>query len=226
MRLNKGLLKGILCFSSGVDSTTLLYKLLIELDKVECLIFNYGSKQNKQEIIHAKKICKKVNVKYKVVNLTSLTSLLKSALVSKNIKIPEGRYALKNIKQTIVPSRNLMFLSIASAYAISLNYDVIAYAGHKGDSVNYPDTTKQFVKKMEEVIIEGNLKKIKIYAPFLDMTKDKIVKLGHKLQVDFKNSYSCYKGGIKHCGLCSTCLDRKKAFFTAGVQDPTQYKNE
>lgn len=203
-------MKTILIYSGGMDSTTLLYKLLADGDKVLCLSFNYGQR-HKKELLAATKICRKLKVPHKIVDITAMKSLMAGSALTSDIKVPEGHYEAKNMKSTVVPNRNMIFLSLAIAQAISLKFDRVAIAVHAGDHAIYPDCRPEFIKKMNAVSLAANYKKIEIYAPFLNWTKGKIAKLGKKLKVPFKETWTCYKGLAKPCGKCGACVEREEA---------------
>ena len=131
---------------------------------------------------------------------------MKSALLSGADDIPDGSYDEELMKQTVVPFRNGIFLSIAAGVAESCGAQQLVIAAHSGDHSIYPDCREEFMAAMTEAIRLGT------YAG-----------LGQDLGVDFSRTYSCYKGGAVHCGVCSTCMERREAFREAGIPDPTAY---
>lgn len=114
-------------------------------------------------------------------------------------------------------------IAVATARAISLGTNEVAYAAHSGDHAIYPDCRNEFADALDAVLRLCHYEPIKLLRPFVDMDKSSIVKLGAELGVDFSQTWSCYKGGEAHCGECATCLERKEAFRLAGVVDPTKY---
>ena len=142
--------------------------------------------------------------------------------------MPHGHYAHESMKATIVPNRNLTLLSVAAGYALSLLKDGqegwVGYAAHAGDHAIYPDCRPEFVKAAEYAIREGSERIIRIWAPFLRWSKAQIVTEAVDLGVPLGETWSCYEGGLRHCGLCGTCVERKEAFAIAKVRDPTEYK--
>lgn len=203
-------MKTILVYSGGMDSTTLLYKLLREGDEILCLSFNYGQR-HKKELRAAAAICKKLEVPHKIVDITALKSLMSGSSLTSNIKVPEGHYKDKTMRATVVPNRNMIFLSLAIAQAVSLKFDRVAIAVHAGDHAIYPDCRPEFIRKMRAVAKIANYEAIDIYAPFLNMTKRKIAILGQKLGVDYSKTWTCYKGLVKPCGKCGACKEREEA---------------
>ena len=132
------------------------------------------------------------------------------------------------MKITVVPNRNAIMLSIACALAVTREAGTVAFGAHTGDHFIYPDCRPEFVRAFEAMVnvaVDG-LASIEILAPFLAMTKSDIVTLGAELHVPFERTWSCYKGGVAHCGTCGTCFERREAFARARVADPTTYESE
>ncbi len=218
--------KTILIYSGGMDSTVLLYLLLSQGFTVECLSVDYGQK-HKKELKCAKSICKKLSLTQKVINLSSISYLLSSSsLIDSNKPIPEGHYEEETMKTTVVPNRNMILLSLATARAIDSKANTVSYAAHSGDHAIYPDCRESFAKSMDAAMQLCDWKKITLNRPFVGMSKAEICKMGSNLEVPFKDTWSCYKGDTKHCGRCGTCIERREAFHLAGIDDPTSYAKE
>ena len=141
---------GIIILSGGMDSSTLLYY-LVKRKKliIDAISFNYGQKHSK-ELLKAAELCKKLEISQHTVNLSNLQELLNSQLTSSRHQIPEGLYDQESMKATVVPNRNMIMLSIAVGYAISLKYDTVYYGAHKGDHTIYPDCRPQFYKAISK----------------------------------------------------------------------------
>ena len=217
-------MKALVVFSGGLDSTTAVYWALKNYDEVETLSFEYGSKHNRMEHLYAFKTCEKLGIKNTLISLDFINQYFKSDLLQSGGEIPEGYYTADNMKSTVVPFRNGIMLAIAAGFAESNNCDVLVLGNHSGDHAIYPDCRPEFIKGIKDAIYQGTEKHIEVVSPFCDMSKTDIVKLGEELGVDFSLTYSCYKGGEKHCGKCGTCQERKKAFEQSGVDDPTEYE--
>lgn len=97
-------------------------------------------------------------------------------------------------------------------------------ANHAGDHAIYPDCRATFIDAMSEAMGYGTYEHIQIVAPYTGISKTDIAKRGKKLAIDYSKTWSCYKGGEKHCGKCGTCVERKEAFREAGLEDPTDYE--
>lgn len=220
--------KAVVIASGGIDSSTLLYKVVDEGFEVYALTFIYGQRHLK-EIDSARYISNELEIEHKVIDISSMKELLQgSALTDESVEVPEVPETAEHydtLKSTIVPNRNAIFLSIAIGYATSLGANHVFFGAHFSDRGVYPDCRKEFVDAFEhsERLATDNPDLV-IDAPFVDMDKSDIVKLGDELNVPFDKTWTCYKGGKLHCGVCSSCRERKRAFIEAGVMDPTGYE--
>jgi 7-cyano-7-deazaguanine synthase len=215
--------KTVLIYSGGMDSTVLLYHLLDVGYDVLPLSIDYGQR-HARELESAKTICHSLKLNHKIVDLTSLNSLLGgSSLTRSDIEVPEGHYASEIMKATIVPNRNMILLSVAAAWAISTKADSVSYAAHNGDHAIYPDCREEFATAINDAIQLSDWHKVYLNRPYVSLSKADIVNIGDMLSVPFKLTWSCYKGLDTHCGRCGTCVERKEAFEIADVKDPTKY---
>jgi len=215
----------VLIYSGGLDSTILLYDLLKSGYDVKALSVDYGQR-HKKELQHAKNLCKNLDVNHHIADISAIKTLLAgSSLTSADIEVAEGHYKDESMKSTVVPNRNMIFLSIAIAWAISTGADSVSFAAHKGDHAIYKDCRVNFLKAMNRAMQTSGADSVSLYTPFSLLTKTTIVKLGNLLDVPFEQTWSCYNGGKNHCGRCGTCVERKEAFELAGVTDPTIYDN-
>ena len=220
--------KAVVIASGGIDSSTLLFKMVTENYETHALTFIYGQK-HKREIESAKWICERLKVSHKILDLSVLKEILTgSALTDASIAIPEVPTDVSfydTLKATIVPNRNSIFLSIAIGYAVSTGANRVLFGAHHSDRGIYPDCRPEFVEAFEsaERLATDN-PDLTVNAPFAHMDKSDIVALGTKLGVPFQKTWSCYKGDELHCGVCSSCRERKRAFTQSGVSDPTSYE--
>ena len=211
-------MRAVLVYSGGLDSTTLLYEYK---DSIALAVsFDYGSKHNKRELEYAAINCKRLGVRHLVIPLEFMGKYFKSDLLIGGGDIPEGSYADENMKSTVVPFRNGIMLSIAAGLAESYELDTIMLANHSGDHAIYPDCRPEFIEGMAAAVEAGTYNGVKVVSPYCNMTKRDIALRGRELGVDYSLTYSCYKGGEKHCGKCGTCVERKEAL--EGF-DPTEY---
>ena len=208
----------LVVYSGGLDSYTLLNKAMKKFDRVEAITFNYGQKHNK-EIEYAKSNCAELNIKHEVVNLDLENILSGSALVG-DIDIPEGNYDKEKMKQTIVPNRNMIMISVAASLVIKNDTEYLWYAAHSGDHEIYPDCRPEFIDKMAAVLEICDYHKIKFEAPFQNLSKNEIVATGLSMGLDYSKTWTCYEGKEKPCGKCSACLERALSFEANNTEDP------
>lgn len=211
----------LIIISGGMDSVTLIYEKKEEIGMA--LSFAYGSNHSKNELKCASYHCEKLGIPHKIIHLDFMKDF-GSSLTSGANAIPEGHYAAENMKSTVVPFRNGIMLSVAAGYAEANGFSSLLLASHFGDHAIYPDCRSDFSKAISEAIRLGTYAGVTVEAPYSEITKDEIARRGSKLGVDYSKTYSCYKGGEKHCGKCGTCVERKEAFQLAGVEDPTDYE--
>lgn len=214
--------KGLIILSGGMDSVTLLYARKEDIELA--VTFDYGSNHAAREIECARWHCERLGIEHIVIPLDFMHQYFRSSLLEGGNAIPEGHYADENMKSTVVPFRNGIMLSIACGLAESRNLGMVYIANHAGDHAIYPDCRATFIESMSEAMAYGTYEHIKIAAPFTNLTKGDIAHIGTELGVDYTHTYSCYKGGEKHCGKCGTCVERKEAFQQAGINDPTEYQ--
>jgi 7-cyano-7-deazaguanine synthase len=216
--------------SGGLDSTTMAYSLRAQGYSLAAISFDYGQRHRK-ELAFAERIALDLGAPWTLIDLhaAGLAKVLGgSALTDDAIAVPDGHYADESMRITVVPNRNAIMLSIASALAVTREAEAVAFGAHTGDHFIYPDCRPEFVRAfatMVNLAVEG-LASVEIVAPFLSMTKADIVTLGNELHVPFERTWSCYKGGDVHCGTCGTCYERREAFAVAHVVDPTTYESE
>lgn len=179
--------------------------------------FSYGSNHNKREAECARENCRRLGIEWLEIPLGFMGQYFKSSLLSGADAIPEGEYAEDNISSTIVPFRNGIMLAVAAGLAESRGLKRIMIANHGGDHAIYPDCRPEFIAGMAEAVKRGTVEGIELFAPYTDITKKEIAKRGAAIGVDYSITYSCYKGGEKHCGKCATCLERREALATAGL---------
>ncbi len=141
-----------------------------------------------------------------------------------NIEVPEGHYAADNMKSTVVPNRNMILLSLAVGYAVSLNAQAVYYGAHSGDHFIYPDCRPEFVQKMHDVCQIANYEPIDIISPYLHESKIEILRDGLAMGLDYSKTWTCYNGRAKACGKCGSCQERLEAFSLNQATDPLNYE--
>lgn len=212
----------LIVVSGGMDSVTLLYEYAERI--ALSVSFDYGANHNAQEIPFARLHCARLGIKHIVIPLAFMKEYFKSSLLSGGEAIPEGHYADENMKSTVVPFRNGIMLSIACGIAESNGLKQVFIANHGGDHAIYPDCRSEFIHAMDSAMRAGTYENIGISAPYTHISKSDIAARGKKLQVNYAETWSCYKGGTRHCGKCGTCIERKEALREAGIDDATEYE--
>jgi 7-cyano-7-deazaguanine synthase len=207
-----------------MDSTAMLYALQAEGHEVRAIGFDYGQR-HRVELEHAQEIAALAGVDYQTIDLSSIGAVIagQSSQVNPDVEVPDGHYTEESMKATVVPNRNMIMLSVAVGHAISIEFDAVAYGAHAGDHTIYPDCRAEFVDAMKAAIALCDWSKVELLTPFLDKSKADIATIGAAHAVPFEKTWSCYKGGSKHCGTCGTCVERREAFELAKLSDPTEY---
>jgi 7-cyano-7-deazaguanine synthase len=218
-------MKAILALSGGMDSATVLGWLLASGYDVECFSFAYGSKHNHWENIAAQKVAEYYGVpSHGAVDLSNITRWFKSNLLKGQGEIPEGHYQDETMSQTVVPGRNIIFLSICAGLAWSKGASKIAIGIHQGDHAIYPDCRVEFYEAMTKAISTGTDGNVdEILAPFLHTDKVGILDWGLKNGVPYHLTRTCYKDQPLSCGKCGSCVERLEAFASVGIKDPIEY---
>ncbi len=212
-------MKTVVLLSGGMDSATLLYKTIADGHDVSALGISYGQR-HRRELESAYNLAHRIGVPYQIVPLDGLQHVLRSALTSDDIPVPEGHYAAESMKATVVPMRNAIFLSVAVGHAWSIGAEQVATAIHAGDHAIYPDCRPEFLDAFNTMVktASDGFVTPQVVAPFVHISKTEIAKIGHTLGVPWELTWSCYKGDCKHCGVCGTCVERREALADDGVR--------
>jgi len=217
-------MKTIVICSGGLDSVTLADKVATEHRLRGLLSFDYGQRHVK-ELESAAACAARLGVAHRVVDISDVGRALTGSALTDDVAVPEGHYSEETMKLTIVPNRNAIMLAIGFGMAAAQGAEAVAVAVHGGDHFIYPDCRPGFLdafQAMQEQALDG-IAEIRLYAPFANISKAGIVAEGARLGTPFAQTWSCYKGGARHCGRCGTCVERREAFAIAGVPDPTDY---
>ncbi len=215
--------KVVVIYSGGMDSFTVLNRALKDGKEVYALSFDYGQRHVK-ELEYAASVCKSLNIHHKIIDISAINQLLGGSSLTDNIDIPEGHYEAENMKSTIVPNRNMILLSLAVGYAVSVKAAQVYYGAHSGDHAIYPDCRPEFVQKMNDVCLIANYDAVEIFSPYLNVSKIDILTDGIKMGLDYSTTWTCYNGREKACGKCGACQERLEAFEKNGIVDPIEYE--
>lgn len=208
--------------SGGMDSVTMLHEYAEDI--ALAITFDYGSNHAANEIAMAKLNCERLNIPHLVLPLTDIFRHVHSSLLEGADAIPEGHYAEDNMKSTVVPFRNGIMLGVACAIAEDKGLRRVMIANHGGDHTIYPDCRPAFIDAMSQAMQAGTYAGVSVWAPYTNITKADIARHGKQLGLDYRDTWSCYKGGRKHCGKCGTCVERREALAEAGIPDLTEYE--
>ncbi|TAV75548.1 7-cyano-7-deazaguanine synthase QueC [Rhizobium leguminosarum] len=220
-------MKTIVVCSGGLDSVSLAHKVATEKQLIGLVSFDYGQRHRK-ELDFAARCASRLSVPHHIIDIASIGGHLSGSALTDNVEVPDGHYAEETMKATVVPNRNAIMLAIAFGLAAAQNADAVAVAVHGGDHFIYPDCRPGFIdafQHMQNEALDGYAR-VKLLAPYVDVSKAAIVVDGEKHGTPFSETWSCYKGGELHCGRCGTCVERREAFHLAGVRDPTEYEDQ
>ncbi len=188
--------------------------------------FDYGQRHRK-ELDYAAACATRLNVPHHIIDMRPIGAELSGSALTDDIDVPDGHYAEETMKVTVVPNRNAIMLTIAYGVAAANGDDAVATAVHGGDHFIYPDCRPSFTDtfdKMQREALDGYAN-VSLVTPFVHKSKADIVIAGADANTPFEQTWSCYKGGVHQCGRCGTCVERREAFYLAGVNDPTIYED-
>lgn len=225
--------KAVVLLSGGLDSTTCMAVAASEGYELYPISFNYHQRHS-IELEGAKKVAQFYKVKKHLIIETNMDQIGGSALTDENIQVPDGDFAHgdSDIPVTYVPARNLTFLSYALGYAEVIGADHIFIGVNAMDYSGYPDCRPEFIEKFQALADfstkagTADGRHIRVETPLQYLSKKEIVQLGTKLGAPLQFTHSCYKGGVKACGVCDSCKLRLRGFAEAGVVDPVEYEND
>lgn len=215
--------KVVVIFSGGMDSFTVLNRALKDGKEVYALSFDYGQRHVK-ELDCAREACENLKVNHKVIDISAINQLLAGSSLTDDIDIPEGHYEAESMKSTVVPNRNMILLSLAVGYAVSVKASQVYYGAHSGDHAIYPDCRPEFVMKMNDVCQIANYEAVEIFSPYLHHNKAEILADGISMALDYSQTWTCYNGREHACGKCGACQERLEAFAENKLTDPLQYE--
>ena len=230
--------------SGGMDSTSVLIRLINEGYKIDCISFNYGQKH----VVEIEKAIENIaylsgkgyQINHQIIDLTSAMSIFHSSLTNEEIVVPEGHYEETQMKSTVVPNRNAIFSSIIYGYALSIvakeDTNVkIALGVHSGDHAIYPDCRPEFYQSLETSFRLGNWdsERVEFYLPYVNGDKVTILndainsceEIGVDFDTIFSNTITSYNPDNKgrSSGKSGSDIERILAFHKIGRRDPIEY---
>jgi len=213
----------VVIYSGGMDSFTLLHLARARGYQVHALSFDYGQK-HVRELECARRVCTSLRIPHKVIDIRAMSEVMSGSSLTSDIEVPEGHYEEDSMKSTVVPNRNMILLSLATGYAVTVKAGAVWYGAHGGDHAIYPDCRPEFVSKMDAVCRVANYEPVAIEAPFMAMDKGQILARGLELGLDYSDTWTCYNGRERACGRCGSCVERLEAFAANGISDPVPYE--
>ncbi len=219
-------MKTIVVCSGGLDSVSLAHRIAAEQELLGLISFDYGQRHRK-ELDFAAACAARLGVFHEIIDMRGIGSRLTGSALTDDLDVPDGHYAEETMRVTVVPNRNAIMLSVAFGVAAARNADAVAIAVHGGDHFIYPDCRPGFIdafQAMQDHALDGYAS-VRLLAPYVAGSKADIVTDGARHGTPFAETWSCYKGGILHCGRCGTCVERREAFHLAGIEDPTEYED-
>jgi 7-cyano-7-deazaguanine synthase len=217
----------ILALSGGMDSGTLLAQCMqVYYGKVQTVSFIYGSKHSVYEMDAAVELVSFYKVKHDVIDISTVGFFLSSNLLKSGGGVPEGHYQEESMKQTVVPARNMIFISILAGIAESRGITDVVIGIHAGDHTIYPDCRPEFYMYMKGAVQKATDEKVTLKAPFLHLDKAQILEWGLANQVPYMLTRTCYKEQAIPCGFCGACQERKEAFDINKTIDPITYAGD
>lgn len=209
----------IVLLSGGLDSTAAFYWAYKNTDLVQAVTFDYGQKAGAAEIKSAEALCKKLDVRHKIIQLPWYHSLGQSALLSKEGFIPEPKLdqldsleeSLKTARAVWVPNRNGVLLNIAAAIAEAMVVQQVIVGFNREEGVTFKDNSIPFIESINDALAFSTLDRVEILAPFSNLDKTEIVKWMLQHQHDLTGLWSCYREGDQMCGTCESCQRLKRA---------------
>nr|WP_092067649.1 7-cyano-7-deazaguanine synthase QueC [Dendrosporobacter quercicolus]NSL46701.1 7-cyano-7-deazaguanine synthase QueC [Dendrosporobacter quercicolus DSM 1736]SDL60891.1 7-cyano-7-deazaguanine synthase [Dendrosporobacter quercicolus] len=222
-------MRAVVLLSGGLDSTVCMAVAKHRGYEVFPLSFHY-QQRHCIELENARKVANFFGVSRHLVIETNMGEFGGSALTDPDIAVPLGDITRRDIPSTYVPARNLIFLSYALGYAEALQAEKIFIGVNALDYSGYPDCRPEFISLFQQLADYStkaavqDKQRISIETPLIQLSKKDIILLGAELKAPFELTHSCYRGGVKACGTCDSCLLRLKGFAEAGFADPVPYE--
>jgi len=221
--------KAVVLLSGGLDSATVLAIARDQGFQCYALSVDYGQR-HRSELEAARKVAQSLHSHAHQIIKLDLTAFGGSALTDRTMEIPTNGEKTE-IPVTYVPARNTIMLSLALAWAETLQSQDIFVGVNAVDYSGYPDCRPEYIQAFEQMAnlatkagVEG--KKLTIHAPLMHLSKKEIIQAGIALGVDYGLTVSCYQADEmgRACGICDSCRIRKAGFAAAGASDPTFYR--
>jgi 7-cyano-7-deazaguanine synthase len=217
--------------SGGLDSVAALTIAKEQMDVELALVFDYGQRSAKREIEYSKKVSEHFGIEHRVIELAWLASVTKTSLVNTDVDVPEmsmekiadeadSSITIDSAKSVWVPNRNGVLINIAASFAESMGLEYVIVGFNKEEGATFPDNTPEFMTAIDDSLSYSTMNGVKVLAPLINMGKKEIVSSAVDLNAPLEFSWSCYHGAAIPCGICESCMRRKRAFAAINVADP------
>ncbi|MGB5245570.1 MAG: 7-cyano-7-deazaguanine synthase QueC [Woeseia sp.] len=213
--------RALVVLSGGQDSTTCLYWALQRYDEVCAITFDYGQR-HRIELECASRIAAQAGINHRILPLNSLAALGGNSLTDADIAVAPGNPAEGALPNSFVPGRNLLFLTLAAAYAWQLGIRHLVTGVAQTDYSGYPDCRKATLDALQQSLRLGMERDFEIHTPLMNLSKKETVLLAQSLGAldAMALTHTCYNGARPPCGECPACVLRARGFAEAGIADP------
>ncbi|WP_329586959.1 7-cyano-7-deazaguanine synthase [Kitasatospora sp. NBC_01250] len=213
--------------SGGIDSVTMAHHLAAGGHRLHLVAVDYGQR-HRRELDCARAAARRLGTGYDEVDLTAVGRLMRgSSLTDPTVPVPDAGRAPVGPNPDIVPNRNAVLLAVAYTVAVVERAHAVAF-GVMADDVGPSDTSPAFLDAflaMERIATRGQgSADLGLLAPLITLHKHEVIALGEELKVPWERTWTCFRGEELHCGSCAACVERRAAFVTAAVEDPTEYR--
>lgn len=209
--------------SGGLDSTVSLVLAMRRVDVVCAVTFRYGQRADREEVKAARRIARVLAVPHRVISLPWLARLDAGALVGSATRVPALRTSdldsargKEAARAVWVPNRNGLFVNAAACLAEAWDAQIVVGGFNREEAAAFPDNGPEFVRAVNRSLQWSTLNGVRVISYVQGMTKREMVEAGSAVGAPLDAVYSCYAGGIAHCGCCESCQRLKRAFRAAG----------
>lgn len=221
-------MRAISILSGGMDSAVATALMMAEYE-IHAITFDYGQRSARMEVEYARRLSEHLGIEHTTLDLQWLGRLGGSVLtaggdIPSPSNLDDTVECLETARKVWVPGRNLVFTSIGVSFAEAMDAGAVIVGWDLEEAETFPDNSEEFLDAFNRLLEIGTLDGVKIEAPVIGMTKREIVEAGHEVGLPFELTYSCYAGDRVHCGVCESCMRRRRAFELAGIDDPTEYR--
>lgn len=196
---------------------------------IHLIHFVYGCKAEQKEVDSIKAVAGQLEVGYTIFPM-NIYDPEDSPLLDREQEISsrDSGAAGAEYAHEWVPARNLVMLSMATAFAEAKGYDTIVLGNNLEEAGAYPDNEPEFIHKFNKLLpfAVADGVDIQIEMPVGNLMKHEIVALGHEIEAPMHLTWSCYSAGDKHCGHCGPCFMRRTAFNINNIPECITYEDE